>query len=113
MSYDKLLTTFWEYHDPTTLNRQGPDEGTQYRSIILYHNEDQKAAAQKSYEELTQANVFPAPIVTQLVPLTKFYAAEKYHQDYYRRHRNDDYCQMYIVPKLMKLQSKAKGAGQR
>ncbi len=108
VSFEKLLETFWEFHDPTTLNRQGPDEGTQYRSIILYHNDEQRQAALKSYQRLTEANVFGAPIVTQLVPLARFYQAEKYHQDYYRRHRNYEYCQMYIVPKLVKLKMKSK-----
>lgn len=112
VTYDKLLDTFWEFHDPTTPNRQGPDEGTQYRSIILFHSEEQKQAALKSYHRLVEGQAFAAPIVTQLVPLSKFYPAEKYHQDYYRRHRNDDYCQMYIVPKLIKLKSKAESGAQ-
>src|SRR5436190_4306048 len=81
VSYEKLLETFWDAHDPTTLNRQGADEGTQYRSIILYNNETQKAAAEKSKAE-AQKN-FKSPIVTQIVPLTKFYKAENYHQDYF------------------------------
>jgi peptide-methionine (S)-S-oxide reductase len=106
VSFEKLLEVFWKCHDPTTLNRQGPDFGTQYRSIILYHNDDQKRAAQKSYQELTNAGVFADPIVTQLVPLTKFYPAERYHQDYYRKHRNAEYCQMVIAPKLRKLKLK-------
>jgi peptide-methionine (S)-S-oxide reductase len=103
VSFDKLLQVFWACHDPTTLNRQGPDFGTQYRSIILYHNEAQKLAAQKSYKELTSANVFPDPIVTELVPFRVFYPADRHHQDYYRKNRNAMYCQMHIVPKLKKL----------
>src|SRR4051794_14155408 len=91
VSYDSLLKVFWLSHDPTTLNRQGPDEGTQYRSIILYHNEDQKKAALKSYQKLTESHAFASPIVTQLVPLKKFYPAEKYHQDYFRRHPDEAY----------------------
>jgi peptide-methionine (S)-S-oxide reductase len=83
LSYEDLLKVFWSCHDPTTLNRQGEDVGTQYRSIILYHNEDQRRAALKSYRELTAAGVFRDPIVTQLVPLRAFYRAEDYHQDYY------------------------------
>jgi peptide-methionine (S)-S-oxide reductase len=101
--YEKLLKVFWACHDPTTLNRQGPDFGTQYRSIIFYHNEDQKKAALKSYKQLTDAGAFADPIVTQLEPLRAFYPAERYHQDYYRRNRNAEYCQMEIVPKLRKL----------
>jgi peptide-methionine (S)-S-oxide reductase len=106
VSYDSLLKVFWLSHDPTTLNRQGPDEGTQYRSIILYHNEDQRKAALKSYEKLTQSRAFASPIVTQLVPLKKFYPAEKYHQDYFRRHPDEAYCQMNIVPKIQALKIK-------
>jgi peptide methionine sulfoxide reductase MsrA len=74
---------FWSIHDPTSINRQGPDEGPQYRSVIFYHNEDQKLAALKSYRALTNAGVFRRPIVTQLVPMKAFYIAEDYHQDYY------------------------------
>jgi peptide-methionine (S)-S-oxide reductase len=112
VSYDKLLEIFFECHDPTTLNRQGPDEGTQYRSIILYHNDAQKKAARQMYEELTEAHAFADPIVTQLVPLTKFYPAEKYHQNYYRRHRYDDYSMTVIAPKLEMMRIKAERAKQ-
>jgi peptide-methionine (S)-S-oxide reductase len=105
VSYEQLLDIFFHTHDPTTVNRQGPDEGTQYRSIILYHNDEQKQAALKMYEKLTASRAFPAPIVTQLVPLKKFYPAEKYHQNYFRNHPEADYCQIYIVPKLYKLQN--------
>ncbi len=83
ISYEDLLKVFWQCHDPTTPNRQGPDVGTQYRSIILYHNEDQKKAALKSYEQLVEAKAFRNPIVTQLAPLKAFYRAEDEHQDYY------------------------------
>jgi peptide-methionine (S)-S-oxide reductase len=83
INYEDLLKVFWQCHDPTTPNRQGPDVGTQYRSIILYHNEEQKKAALKSYEQLVKARVFRNPIVTQLVPLKSFYRAEDEHQDYY------------------------------
>jgi len=103
VSFEKLLTVFWKSHDPTTLNMQGDDFGTQYRSIILYHSEAQKKAAQKSYQELTTKRVFRDPIVTQFVPFTAFYPAEAYHQDYYRNHRNNDYSNTYITPKLRKL----------
>lgn len=105
VSYEDLLEVFWHCHDPTTLNRQGPDEGTQYRSIILYHNEDQKEAALASYRELTASRAFADPIVTQLVPFKVFYPAERYHQDYFRRNKNAPYCQAYIVPKIEKLRA--------
>jgi len=83
ISYEKLLNVFWSSHDPTTPNQQGPDIGTQYRSIILYHNEAQRKAALESYRELVEKRAFRHPIVTQLVPLRAFYRAEDYHQDYY------------------------------
>jgi peptide-methionine (S)-S-oxide reductase len=101
ISYDKLLEIFWEAHDPTTLNRQGNDAGTQYRSIILYSDEAQKHAAEKSKAEA--ATHFSSPIVTQIVPLTKFYSAENYHQNYYNEHSHQGYCQFVIQPKLRKL----------
>jgi peptide-methionine (S)-S-oxide reductase len=101
ISYDKLLGVFWEAHDPTTLNRQGNDVGTQYRSIILYSDDAQKAEAEKSKAE--EAKNFSAPIVTQIVPLTKFYPAEDYHQNYYNQHQGQSYCQFIIGPKLRKL----------
>ena len=106
ISYDDLLDIFWLCHDPTTLNAQGPDHGTQYRSVIFYANEAQKKAAEKSYEKVTAQRWYNAPIVTQLVPLTKFFVAEKYHQDYYRRNKAADYCQAIISPKLRDLQAK-------
>ncbi|MCX6906437.1 MAG: peptide-methionine (S)-S-oxide reductase MsrA [Verrucomicrobia bacterium] len=101
ISYGKLLETFWKVHDPTTLNRQGNDRGTQYRSVIFYHNEAQKLAAEKS-KRAAQAK-FQDPIVTQIVTLTKFYRAEDYHQDYYRKHPEQGYCRVVIKPKLDKL----------
>jgi peptide-methionine (S)-S-oxide reductase len=101
ISYEKLLEIFWEAHDPTTLNRQGDDAGTQYRSIILYSDEAQKAAAEKSKAEA--ARHFTAPIVTQIVPLQKFYPAEAYHRNYYNLHSNQKYCRFVIGPKLRKL----------
>jgi peptide-methionine (S)-S-oxide reductase len=104
ISYNKLLEMFWAAHDPTTLNRQGADVGTQYRSVIFYHSEAQKAAAEKSKE--TAQWLFPAPIVTEIVPLTKFYKAEDYHQDYFRNHPNAPYCAVVISPKLEKLKPK-------
>jgi peptide-methionine (S)-S-oxide reductase len=104
ISYDKLLEIFWEAHDPTTLNRQGHDTGTQYRSIILYSDEAQKAAAEKSKAEA--ARHFTSPIVTQIVPLTAFYPAEEHHQNYYNLHGDEGYCQFVIGPKLRKLIAK-------
>jgi peptide-methionine (S)-S-oxide reductase len=104
ISYDKLLEIFWAAHDPTTMNRQGADVGTQYRSVIFYHSEAQKAAAEKSKE--TAQWRFPAPIVTEIVPLTRFYKAEDYHQDYFRNHPNAPYCAVVISPKLEKLKPK-------
>ena len=102
ITYDQLLEIFWEAHDPTTMNRQGHDEGTQYRSIILYHNEAQKKAAEASKK--AAASHFKDPIVTAIVPLTKFYPAEEYHQDYFRRNPNVPYCAVVISPKLQKLE---------
>jgi peptide-methionine (S)-S-oxide reductase len=102
ISYEKLLEVFWQAHDPTTLNRQGADEGTQYRSLILYHSEAQKLAAEKS-KAAAQKN-FKHPIVTEIVPFTKFYKAEGYHQEYYDKHSNEGYCRVVIAPKLEKLE---------
>jgi peptide-methionine (S)-S-oxide reductase len=104
ISYEKLLGVFWDAHDPTTLNRQGPDTGTQYRSIILYHNKVQKTAAEKSKAEAQKR--FSRPIVTEIVPLIKFYKAEDYHQDYFWKNPNEAYCRIYIRPKLEKLKAK-------
>jgi len=106
ISYEKLLHTFWEAHDPTTLNRQGPDSGTQYRSIILYKTPDEKAIAEKSKAE-AQKN-FKSPIVTEIVPLTKFWKAEDYHQNYFRTHPNQPYCRAIIRPKVEKFEKKLK-----
>ena len=103
ISYEKLLEIFWKAHDPTTLNYQGHDHGTQYRSIILYHTEAQKIAAEKSKRE-AQAR-FKNPIVTQIIPLVKFYRAEDYHQDYFRKHPDAAYCRIVIQPKLEKLKN--------
>jgi peptide-methionine (S)-S-oxide reductase len=102
ISYSKLLEVYWQAHDPTTLNRQGADEGTSYRSIILYRDEKQKQEALKSKLE-AQKN-FKNPIVTEIVPLKKFYQAEDYHQEYFDRNPNQSYCQVVIAPKLHKLE---------
>lgn len=103
VSYETLLKVFWKAHDPTTLNRQGDDFGTQYRSIILYHDDAQKQAALKSYKDLTARRAYRRPIVTELAPMTAFFPAEAYHQDYYRHHRSSDYSQIYIAPKIRKM----------
>jgi peptide-methionine (S)-S-oxide reductase len=108
VSYEKILDTFWEAHDPTTLNRQGADEGTQYRSIILYRNEAQKVTAEKS--KAAAQKHFSKPIVTEIVPLTKFYQAEGYHQDYYRQNSRQPYCQVVIRPKVEKFEKKLSGS---
>lgn len=101
ISYERLLEVFWEAHDPTTLNRQGADVGTQYRSVIFYHNERQKIAAEKSKMKAQQH--FRDPIVTQIQQLPHFYEAENYHQDYYRNNPNAPYCTFVIKPRLKKL----------
>lgn len=101
VSFERLLELFWEAHDPTTLNRQGADEGTQYRSVILYHDATQQAAAEKS-KAAAQAR-FADPIVTQIAPLADFYPAEKDHQDYFRNNASAGYCRAVIAPKLRKL----------
>jgi peptide-methionine (S)-S-oxide reductase len=101
-SYEKLLETFWQIHDPTTPNRQGNDVGTQYRSIILYHNDAQKAAAEKSMKEAQKE--LSRPIVTQVETLKKFYPAEDYHQDYFRNNPDQGYCQMVVRPKVEKTE---------
>jgi peptide-methionine (S)-S-oxide reductase len=104
ISYAKLLEVFWQAHDPTTLNRQGADEGTSYRSIILYRSEKQKLIAEKS--KLEAQNNFHNPIVTEIVPLKNFYKAEDYHQQYYDNNSNAGYCRVVITPKLEKLEHK-------
>jgi len=101
ISYEKLLDVFWDAHDPTTLNRQGADVGTQYRSVIFYHDEKQKQAAEKS--KTAAQKRFIDPIVTEIKPLRQFYEAENYHQDYFRNNPNAPYCRLVIKPKLEKL----------
>jgi peptide-methionine (S)-S-oxide reductase len=101
ISYEDLLTVFMTTHDPTTLNRQGADEGTQYRSVIMYHNDEQKATAEKVLHQLK--DTFPRPIVTQLAPLDVFYNAENYHQNYFNDNPNAGFCRVVIDPKVQKL----------
>ncbi|MFQ5640473.1 MAG: peptide-methionine (S)-S-oxide reductase MsrA [bacterium] len=103
IAFAELLYVFWRSHDPTTLNRQGADVGTQYRSVIFYHSEEQKTIAEKSKAETDTAGLWPDPIVTEISPYRHFYEAEDYHQDYYKLNPNQPYCRMVIDPKIQKL----------
>lgn len=103
VSYGELLSVFFTIHDPTTLNRQGNDKGTQYRSAIYYYNEDQRAEAAELMLELRKQHIFPAPLVTELVAASTFYPAEAYHQHYYANHPEQGYCQFVVAPKLKKF----------
>ncbi|MBI5770169.1 MAG: peptide-methionine (S)-S-oxide reductase MsrA [Verrucomicrobia bacterium] len=107
VALERLIDYFWHVHDPTTPERQGNDRGPQYRSIILYATAAQKAAAEKSRD--AAAKVFRDPIVTEIVPLEKFWPAEKYHQDYFRLNPNQGYCQFVIAPKIRKLEQEIAG----
>ncbi len=105
ISFDELLEVFWQVHDPTTLNRQGADVGTQYRSAIFFHNEMQKQKAEKYKAELDKSGAFDKPIVTEITRFDKFYPAEDYHQDYYANNKNSNpYCSIVIRPKLDKFE---------
>ena len=106
---DEIFKVFFTVHDPTTLNRQGADKGTQYRSVIFYNDEEQKKEAQSIIAELKHAKVYENPIVTTLEPFTKFYKAEDYHQNYYANNKSQPYCQMVIQPKLEKFEKVFKG----
>lgn len=106
--YEKLLEIFWHTHNPTTLNRQGNDVGTQYRSVIFYHDDTQKEAAEKSKAEIEEEQLYPDPIVTEIVPFEKFYEAESYHKDYYDRNTSAPYCNFVIDAKIRKLLSEYK-----
>ena len=103
VTYDELLEIFWKTHDPTTLNRQGADVGTQYRSAVFYHNDEQKQLAEKYKKELTEAEAFDQPIVTEITPASVFYKAEDYHQNYYNLNGDAPYCAMVIQPKVEKF----------
>ena len=103
ISYEEILDLFWQAHDPTTLNRQGADVGTQYRSIILYNSEEQRKQAEESIKKLNKSGTYPDKAVTELAPLTVFYEAEGYHQDYYENNTGTGYCRLVITPKLKKL----------
>ncbi|MFL6364978.1 MAG: peptide-methionine (S)-S-oxide reductase MsrA [Nitrososphaeraceae archaeon] len=101
--YEKILDVFWHTHDPTTLNRQGNDVGTQYRSAIFYHDQKQKEIAEKSKRDLEKAGVYKNPIVTEITPFKNFYVAEDYHKNYYEEHQDAPYCNFVIDPKMQKL----------
>ena len=103
VSYRDLLNVFFAIHDPTTLNRQGADVGTQYRSAIFYHNDDQKMIAEQLIDELNTQSIWNAPIVTEVSPLDNFYMAEDYHQEYFARNPNQPYCQAVVAPKVAKF----------
>ncbi|MFA5973490.1 MAG: peptide-methionine (S)-S-oxide reductase MsrA [Lentimicrobiaceae bacterium] len=103
ISYDELLEAFWASHDPTTLNRQGEDKGTQYRSAIFYHNEQQKQLAEAYKAKLNSEKAFDKPVVTEISPAGAFYKAEDYHQNYYTENGNAPYCTLVIAPKLEKF----------
>ena len=103
ISFEKILDIFWRTHDPTTLNRQGNDVGTQYRSAIFYHDLKQKEIAEESRRELENEGVYKNPIVTEITPFNSFYVAEDYHKNYYDEHRDAPYCNYIINPKVHKL----------
>jgi peptide-methionine (S)-S-oxide reductase len=103
ISYREILQIFFSVHDPTTLNQQGEDVGTQYRSAIFYHNDRQRTVAEALIRELNEAHLWENPIVTQVVPLDKFYPAEDYHREYFSRHPEQSYCQAVISPKVNKF----------
>jgi peptide-methionine (S)-S-oxide reductase len=101
--FERILEVFWHTHDPTTLNRQGNDVGTQYRSAIFYHNQKQKEIAEKSKNELEKEGIYDAPIVTEITPFSDFYEAEDYHKNYYDNNQDAPYCNFIIDPKVRKL----------
>ncbi len=103
VSYDELLEVFWKTHDPTTLNKQGADEGTQYRSVIYYHNDEQKSLAESYKKKLNESGAFDGPIVTEITPFSAFYKAEDYHQNYFNLNGSAPYCSYVIQPKVEKF----------
>lgn len=104
ISYDELLEVFWKTHDPTTLNRQGADVGTQYRSVIFYHGEKQKKTAEAYKKKLIEARIWDRPIVTEISPLINFYPAEDYHKNYFENNPANAYCNFVITPKIEKFE---------
>jgi peptide-methionine (S)-S-oxide reductase len=105
ISFAELLEVFWKTHDPTTLNQQGNDHGTQYRSAVFFHSDDQRTEAEHYKKKLTQVKAFRRPIVTEIVPATEFYVAEDYHQEYFKNNPRNPYCRAVIPPKLKKLKA--------
>ncbi len=105
ISYKEILQIFFTVHDPTTLNRQGADVGTQYRSAIFYHNEEQRMIAEQVVKEIEDAKIWDAPIVTQLAPFETFYKAEDYHQEYFKQNPYQSYCQVVVAPKVAKFRA--------
>jgi peptide-methionine (S)-S-oxide reductase len=103
ISYKELLEVFWKTHDPTTLNRQGGDEGTQYRSVIFFHSDEQRQLAETYKLRLDESGAFSAPIVTEIIPAAEFYSAEDYHQEYFRNNPNQGYCRAVVRPKVEKF----------
>lgn len=103
ISYRELLEVFWKTHDPTTLNRQGADVGTQYRSVIFWHSDEQQKLAEDFREELNRQNIFGKPVVTEITAFEQFFRAEEYHQNYFANNRTQGYCQFVIVPKMEKF----------
>ena len=104
ITYDELLEVFWKSHDPTTLNRQGADSGTQYRSVVFYHTPEQKAAAEHYKAELNRTNALGKPVVTEITKAGPFYIAEGYHQNYFNKNADQPYCRLVILPKMEKLE---------
>ncbi len=104
VTFDELLEVFWKTHDPTTLNRQGNDSGTQYRSAIFYHNEEQKMLAEKYKEEINKSGAYPNPIVTEIKSFSNFYPADDGHQNYYNQNSSEPYCRFVIQPKIEKFE---------
>ncbi len=109
ISYQELLTAFFAIHDPTTLNRQGNDAGTQYRSVIFTHSAEQKAAAEEMIAALSREGIWDQPIVTEVLPAPVFYPAEDYHRDYFMRNPQQPYCQVVVAPKVAKLRARFSG----
>lgn len=105
LTYDALLDVFFSIHDPTTLNRQGADEGTQYRSVIYWHTPEQKRIAEEKIKQINEAKIWPRPLVTELSPLQAYFPAEEYHQHYYQQHPGQGYCVAVINPKLAKFRN--------
>ena len=109
VTYEDLLEVFWNTHDPTTLNRQGADEGTQYRSVIFYHDEEQKTTADQYKQQLESSKIYKNTVVTEISPLTDFFGAEVYHQNYFALNENQGYCQFVIRPKVEKFKKQFAG----